>query len=322
MRNIDLSSPLMNLFAIKYLLIDAEERKFIQLPHFFIQPGITHSPSPPLPFNELVQHFDVSRERKLAGINLFIGNYRNKNFDSDVLLELYDSKKHELLGTSVKEKKFIKDNIWIYFDFEKPIILEQRRYEFSLVLMNKNTHSMLSGWSTRRTQGINSYLTVNVEKTHLSFKYSLHEATDKYRENYKVHRLEPAVAVVENLTCPEGPYLVSDLDEYPPKIKISDLEYESLAGELKIHLPEGASGYVILPRPDRHYRAYVDGEKKPIEKYLDVMPAVYVENSSQVLIKEKSFFPLTGFIISFVSLSLFVILLFIREIIGTKWSLR
>ncbi|HZX10688.1 MAG TPA: hypothetical protein VFG01_07045, partial [Acidobacteriota bacterium] len=128
--------------------------------------------------------------------------------------------------------------------------------------------------------------------------------------NYKVHRLEPAVAVVENIKCPEGPYLISDIEEYPPVIKNRNLEYESLAGELKIHLPEGASGYVVIPRPNHQYKAYVDGEKKPIRRYLDVMPAVYVEENSQVHIKEKLFVPLTGFLISFVSLLLFILLWF------------
>jgi len=319
-RNVDFSSPLMNLFAIKYLLIDAQDRKFIQLPHFYIQPGITHTPSPPLPFNELSQHFEVSKKRSLSGINLFIGNYRNTNFDSDVLLELYDFQKQKLLGSAVKEKRHIKDNVWIYFEFEKPVPLEKGEYEFSISLLNKNTHSMLSGWATKTKDGTHSYLTVNGEKSNLSFKYSLHEATDIYHDDYRIHRLEPSVAVVENLNCPEGPYLISDIDEYPPVIKNRELEYESSVGELKIHVPKGSSGYVVLPRPDHVYKAYVAGKSKPMDRYLNVMPAVYVKNNSQVHIRKKPFYPFKGFMISFVSLLLFGFLFVFMGIIRSKWT--
>ena len=317
-RHIDFSSPLMNLFAVKYLLIDAQDRKFIELPHFFLQPGITHTPSPPLPFNELTQHFEVSQKRSLSGINLFIGNYRNENFDSDVRLELTDSLSQELLGMTVKEKRHIKDNTWIYFEFEKPILLEKGEYEFSIRLLNQKTRSMLSGWSTQRTEGVKSFLTVNGEKTDLSFRYSLHEATDIYHDDYRIHRLEPAVAVVENLNCPKGPYLISDIDEDPPNIINRSLPYESSVGEVRIRLPEGSSGYVVLPRPDHRYRAYVDGEKKSMERFLGVMPAVSVGNNSRVYFKEKPFYPAAGFMISVAGLLLFVILFIFRGIIRLK----
>jgi len=312
-RNIDFSSPLMDLFAVKYLLIDANNLSFILTPYFFKQPEINRCPSPPIPFNEIFQHFYLSESRLLSGINLFLGNYRNNRFDSDVLLKLFDSKNHELIGISKKDKKYIKDNTWVYFNFDKPIKLEKGEHEFSLTLLNKKTHSMLSGWSTKRTSEVNSYLTVNGEETDLSFKYFLHEANDIYKKKYRIHRLERAVAIVENLKCPEGPYLISDIDKYPPVIKIRNLTYESTVGEITIHLPEKCSGYVIIPRPNDNYLAYVDGKLKDIEQYLGVMPAVYVNNNTQIFIKKKPFYLMIGFIISFLSLFLFVILLFFKR---------
>ncbi|MFW6124195.1 MAG: hypothetical protein ACOC5G_03155 [Acidobacteriota bacterium] len=309
-KNIDYSSPLMDLLAVRYILINPKFLIFARTPHFFKQPEKSHVPSPPLPFNTLCQHFQVSERRDLRAINLYVGNYKNERFDSNVLLKLYNSQTNELLGVSKKDKRYIQDNTWVCFEFEEPVTLKKGEYKFSLELANPKAPVMLSGWSTKRTKGVNSYLEVNGEETELSFKYFLHEANDIYKKNYKVHRLEPAVAVVENLTCPEGPYLISELDEYPPKIKISDLEYKSSVGEVKIHVPEGSSGYVVIPRPNHQYRAYVDGKKKPIRRYLDVMPAVYVEENSQVYIKEKLFVPLTGFLISFFSLLFFILLWF------------
>ena len=312
-RSIDFSSPLMDLFAVKYLLIDANNLSFILTPYFFKQPEINRCPSPPIPFNEIFQHFYLSESRLLSGINLFLGNYRNNRFDSDVLLKLFDSKNHELIGISKKDKKYIKDNTWVYFNFDKPIKLEKGEHEFSLTLLNKKTHSMLSGWSTKRTSEVNSYLTVNGEETDLSFKYFLHEANDIYKKKYRIHRLERAVAIVKNLKCPEGPYLISDIDKYPPVIKIGNLSYESTIGEITIHLPEKCSGYVIIPRPNDNYLAYVDGKLKDIEQYLGVMPAVYVNNNTQIFIKKKPFYLMIGFIISFLSLLFFIILLFFKR---------
>ncbi len=319
-RNIDLSSPLMNLFTIRYILINAKyisvnKKKLISILNipFYRQPQISHCPSPPIPFNEICQHFYLLESRRLSGINLYLANYGNNNFGSDVLLKLYNSKNHELIGISKKDKKYIKDNTWEYFGFDKPIKLEKGEYEFSLTLVNKKTHSMLSVWSTKRTSEINSYLTVNGEETDLSFKYLLHKAKNIDEKKYRVHRLERAVAVVENLECPEGPYLISDIDKYPPVIKIRNLTYESTVGEIAIHLPEKCSGYVIIPRPNDNYLAYVDGKLKDIEQYLGVMPAVYVDNNTQIFIKKKPFYLMTGFIISFLSLFLFVIILFFKR---------
>jgi len=309
-KNIDFSSPLMNLFAVKYILINAKNIGFTQAPYFFKQPKINHIPSPPIPFNKICQHFYISENRHLSGINLFLGNYRNKRFNSDVLLKLYDSNSNKIIGISKKDKKYIKDNIWVYFEFEEPVDLKKGEYKFSLELANKRTRAMLSAWSTKRTEKINSYLTVNGEKTDLSFKYFLHEANDIYKENYKVHRLEPRVAVVENLKCPEGPYLISDINKYPPFIKISDLDYESSVGEITIQLPKKSSGYVIIPRPKDNYIAYVDGDLKDMDQYLGVMPAVYVDNNAQIIIRKKPFYLMPGFIISFLSLLFFVIFLF------------
>jgi len=319
-RNIDFSSSLMDLFAIKYILINAkyisiDKEKLIPILTFpfYRQPEISHCPSPPIPFNEICQHFHLSKNRPLYGISLFLGNYRNNRFDSDVLLKLYDSKNHELIGISKKDKRYIKDNTWVYFDFGKVVKLEEGEYEFSLTLLNKKTHSMLSAWSTKRTSEVNSYLAVNGEETNLSFKYFLHEANDIYEKEYRIHRLERAVAVVENLKCPEGPYLISDIDKHPPVIKIRNLNYESTFGEIIIHLPEKCSGYVIIPRPNDNYLAYVDGKLKDIEQYLSVMPAVYVDNNTQIFIKEKPFYLMTGFIISFFSLLVFIIFLFFKR---------
>lgn len=309
-RHIDYSSPLMNLFAVKYIIINKRNISFTKAPYFFRQPFIDHIPSPPLPSNELCQHFQISESRKLEAVNLYLGNYRNESFSSDVLVKLYDSQTNELMAVSRKDKRYIKDNTWVYFEFEEPLTLKKGEYRFSLELSNPRAPVMLSGWSTQKTEGINSYLEVNGEETDLSFKYFLHEANDIYKKNYKVHRLEKAVAVVENLGCPDGPYLIPDLDEYPPVIKNKNLEYESSLGELKVYLPKKTSGYVVIPRPLRNHTVYVDKEKKPIEMYLDVIPAVYVENNSQVYIKEKLFFPLTGFLISFFSLLFFILLWF------------
>jgi len=312
-RNIDFLSPLMDLFAIKYILINAKSLSFVKEPYFFKQPEISHYPSPPIPFNEICQHFHLSKNRHLSGINLFLGNYRNNRFDSDVLLKLYDSKNHELIGISRKNKRYIKDNTWVYFNFDRPIELEKGEYEFSLMLLNKKTHSMLSAWSTQRTSEVNSYLTVNRKETDLSFKYFLHEANDIYEKEYRIHRFEQAVAVVENLKCPEGPYLISDISKYPPVIKIRNLNYESTFEKITIHLPEKCSGYVIIPRPNDNYLVYVDGKLKDIEQYLGVMPAVYVDNNTQIFVRKKPFYLKTGFIISFLSLLLFVIFLFFKR---------
>lgn len=309
-RHIDYSSPLMNLLAVRYIIINKRNISFTRAPYFFKQPFVDHIPSPPLPSNELCQHFQISEPRKLEAVNLYLGNYRNERFSSDVLVKLYDSQSSELIAVSKKDKKYIKDNTWVYFEFEEPAALKKGEYEFTLELADPKAPVMLSGWSTEKTEGIHSYLTVNGEKTDLSFKYFLHEANDIYKKNYKVHRLEPAVAVVENIKCPEGPYLISEINQYPPRIIKNSLEYESSLGSLTIHIPKEVSGYVVIPRSLDHYAAYVDGEKKPIEMYLDVIPAVYVKNNSQIFIKEKRFFPLTGFLISFFSLLFFVILFF------------
>jgi len=310
-RNIDFSSPLMNLFAVKYVFVHERNINFIKAPYFFKQPFTDQTPSPPLPFNRLSQHFTVKKSRDLKAVNLFLGNYKNKSFDSDVLLKLKDSWTQEVMAVTEKNKRTIKDNTWVYFEFEDPVRLKKGEYQFSIELENKKSSAMLSGWSTQRTEGINSYLTVNGEETDLSFIYFLHEANKIYTKNYKIHRLEPTVAVAENLECPEGPYLISDLNEYPPVIKNKSLEYESSAGEIKIHVPQGGSGYVVIPRPYRkEMKAFVDGEKKPLQTYLDVMPAVRVHNHSWVYVKEKTFFPLKGFVLSFVSWLFFIILLF------------
>jgi hypothetical protein len=81
--------------------------------------------------------------------------------------------------------------------------------------------------------------------------------------------------------------------------------------QIKIHLPKGSSGYVVIPRPPGNQKAYVDGEKTSMETYLDVMPAVYVHNNSQVQVKEKPFYPLIGFIVSVVSLFVLIAVFFL-----------
>jgi len=290
-----------------------ENVNFTKAPYFLKHFSLDQVPSPPLPFNRLSQHFYNEESRDLAAVNLFLGTYRDENFDSNVLLKLYDSQ-NKLIGVSKKNKKHIQDNTWVYFDFEEPVKLRRGEHQFSLELENKKTRSRLSAWSAQKKEEIPSYLTVNGEKTGLSFQYFLHEANEIYTQNYKIHRLEPALAVVENSACPDGPYLISDINEYPPTVKADNLKYESSVGEMRIHLPKGSSGYVVIPRPLPHHRAYVDGKKKPMEKFLDVMPAVYVEENSQVQVKEKRFYPLAGYLISFFSLlSLLFLFFFFRK---------
>lgn len=84
-------------------------------------------------------------------------------------------------------------------------------------------------------------------------------------------------------------------------------------GELTIDLPKNTSGYVIIPRPYDNYMTYVDGELKDTEKYLGVMPAIYVDKNEQIFIKKKPCYLKPGFIISFVSLLFLATLLFFKR---------
>jgi len=139
------------------------------------------------------------------------------------------------------------------------------------------------------------------------------------QEQYRVHRLEPSIAVIENLKCPEGPYLISDINKYPPLIEFANLNYVSSENQIKITLPENSTGYVIIPRPNDNYLAYVDGKLQRIDQYLNVFPAIRVHNNSQVLFEEKPFYFMNGPIISIVSLFIVIItLILLRKKIDFK----
>lgn len=305
--NIKISSPLMNLFAVKYIIINADKSIFFKNPYFFRQPVISHSPSPSIPAKKLYQHFSISEIRSLAGVNILVTTFRRR-IDSDVELELYDSEKNVLIAIAKKNKRFIKDNRWVYFEFKKEVKLNRGKYKFSLALVNKNTNSRLSGWATKRKKDIDSYLTANGNETGLSLKYILHGSENEYKGKYKVHQFEQKIAVVENLKCPEGPYLISDLDKYPPLIKLNNLKYETVPGEkIIIDLPNESSGYLIIPRPTNKHRVFVDGKQRRIGLYLDVFPAIKIQDNTRVIFEKKPFYFVKGSVISIIVLFVLVI---------------
>jgi len=101
----------------------------------------------------------------------------------------------------------------------------------------------------------------------------------------KVFSEEENIVIVENLSAPEGAYLVSDLSQHHSQIMKDGISIEDLSDkEFVVTYTGEETGFIVAPI--RHYpqwRAYDDnGAEIKLESYLGIFPAAKVSGPSQL----------------------------------------
>jgi hypothetical protein len=296
--DVNLKSPLMDLFDIKYVLMNVNDISRVGSHLVRSQPQLTHVPAPPLPANNLVQHIRIRRQLRISGISLVLATYGRSHAPSDVRLVLLDDDGHQI-ASSVVSKHRITDNSEVFFSFKNGKALNAGGYQLQLHLLSPSSGRSLTAWSTKSRKSAND-LFVNGHDSHLSMLYKIWSGTEQtLPTGWSVSKREQNVVVLKNDKVPKGAYLVSSLNGAGTFVRA--VHTRKIDGvEVVATVRPNTQGFVVFPmRSYPGWKAYINGHETPINGYLGVFPAVKVNGAAKIMLRYE---PIKLVYVGFVSL--------------------
>jgi len=295
---INFKNDLIDYLNFKYILCDAS-MKTEYIKNYNCKDS--HKPAPPLPENKLSQILLFKNHIVIDGISLLLATYNEKYAPSDVKLVIMKDKKE--IASSIINKKKVRDNRWVNFDFKNSVSLMPGTYEFSLKLLDHNVDKKLTAWCGSVAD--QNYLEINGNKTSLMLKMKLYKNTDFKKTRYKPLKVEDNIIIFQNNNINGSAYYLNQLSTgNKPEYNNINL-YISHNNTIKIDYSGVKKGWIVIPmRIYPGWSGFINGKKIKVHNFLNILPAFKVNGPCEITYR---YLP-SKFIYHFI-LSLFSILL-------------
>jgi len=300
---INLDSPYIDYLGIKAIL----STNFSQsVPVKFWHNDRKRKPCPTIPNNTLLQPFILKKPYTVDAIELHMATYGQAHASSDVRLILKKDDTH--IATLFADKMTITDNKWVKFKFNTLKILDAGLYSMAIELTNTKDAKSLTVWSNVSEKDYP--LVINGKKSTISFQMRFSKIK-KLNPKYKVLNLEPHIHILENKHVTENAYFLPMLDE-KHLANYSLIKTEKFSNT-QIHLSYSGNkpGWVILPMHKYPgWTASVNGENVKIDAFLAAMPAVKVNQKSDIIFSYKPKYNTYMYLLSLLGLLILLFLTF------------
>jgi len=302
-------SPLMDMLAIKYLLLN---KKVIEREQTFDLPGAVVGIAPPLPDNAWNQHLFMPTGMTVGYIGLVFDTYGEEHPATNVRLAVYDAE-GRLYAESELSRHRVADKKWGFFKFPK-VYFEKGEYSLVLSLADQKGAAQLSAMVTPAQEQEGRYLDINGARSGASLKMKIaaYERVDlkAFEKKWNVIDLESDTVIFENKEVKKGAYFVDTLDPAKDRPDFSGIDIEQPSSDLiRITYSKGEKGWIVLPMHlHSGWKAFVNDNQVNYDTYLGILPAIPVNGASRVEFRYQPASFRRGVMVSLTGFFIFLIL--------------
>jgi len=238
--------------------------------------------APPLPDNTLSQILNIEKAISFSTVEILLATYSREAAPADVELQIISGA--NVLAESVIAASKVRDNKYAIFEFSESIFLKPGQYEAVIKLKESDVTWPVTAWYVKKPDNSGDLIMIKGDAVQGSWVYRIHkENNDINKALWEVHDLEPNIRVLKNKNVPVGAYYISDFSADAPWSDSNVVTKIESSVSINIDFQGAAPGYIVLPM--RYYpgwTATIDNQEVEIEKYLGVLPSVYVSGPAKI----------------------------------------
>ncbi|NOQ94104.1 MAG: hypothetical protein GQ547_05645 [Methylophaga sp.] len=303
---IDLESILLDKLGIAYIAAKKSSLVSPVIREQKLRAGMIAAP--PLPDNTLSQILNIEKTISFSKLGILLATYKRESAPADVRLQIIRG--GNILAESVIEASKVRDNKEAIFKFSERVFLKPGQYEIVIKLKEDNVSWPITAWYVKKPDNLGDLIIINGHAMQGSLVYTTYE--DNGNSSWEVHDLEPKIRVLKNKDVPIGAYYISDFSADAPWSDSKLVTKFETSVSINIDFQGGAPGYIVLPM--RYYpgwTATIDNKEVEIEKYLGVLPSVYVSGPAKIEYRYQPDWFNMGVGITFLGFLLFVFVIWI-----------
>ena len=244
-------------------------------------------PAPPLPRNRLTQIVRLDDTISVTAIGIVLATYRAPHAPADAILELR-RETGELIARARLDAKKITDNHNAVFPFKTSVEMLPGIYQLQIALSDTSADGLLTAWYTPKASHEGDYLLFNNKVHSGATLYTFYRESEESYPPALWRRHEEAnntIVTFENLLTPKGAYWLPRLDEAAPWSEAFVHTSRPKANVIDIDYTGQDAGFIVVPvRSYPGWVVYVNGVKRQLQTYLDILPAVAVQGAAKIQI--------------------------------------